>query len=70
MEPDEPGPPWSWRKGEGVPQTARVIGNRRSRVYHRPTCRGAASMSETNLVTFSSVAAAERAGYRQAGDCW
>ena len=43
-----PVPPWSWRWGEGVPQTAEVIGNRRSHVYHKPTCRGAATMSEKN----------------------
>jgi micrococcal nuclease len=41
-----PVPPWGWRKGEGAPQTAGVIGNRRSQVYHKPSCRGAAVMSE------------------------
>ncbi len=34
-----PIPPSSWRKGQGVSQTAVVIGNRRSQVYHKPTCR-------------------------------
>jgi deoxyribonuclease-1 len=49
---------------------ARVVGIRRSRVYHKPTCRGAAVMSETNRVAFASEADAEEAGYRRAGDCW
>jgi deoxyribonuclease-1 len=47
-----------------------VIGNRRSRIYHKPTCRGAATMGEKDRVTFASEAAAEEAGYRKAGDCW
>ena len=65
-----PVPPWEWRKGEGVPRTEVVIGNRRSRVYHRPTCRGAANMSQKNRVEFKTAAEAEAAGYRKAGDCW
>jgi endonuclease YncB( thermonuclease family) len=65
-----PIPPWSWRRSAGVPQTAAVVGNRRSRVYHKPTCRGAATMSEKNRVRFDSAAQAEAAGYRRAGDCW
>jgi hypothetical protein len=64
-----PVPPWEWRKGDGAPQTAAVIGNRRSRVYHKPTCRGAATMGEKNRATFASEADAEEAGYRKAKDC-
>jgi hypothetical protein len=30
------------------PETEVVIGNRRSRVDHKPNCRGAATMSEKN----------------------
>jgi micrococcal nuclease len=63
-------PPWEWRRGEGVPQTAGVIGNRRSRVYHRPNCRAATGMSEKNRIPFRSEAEAEKAGYRKARDCW
>jgi hypothetical protein len=62
-------PPWNWRKGDGAPATAEVVGNRRSHVYHRPTCPGAGRMSERNRVTFASAAAAKAAGYRPAGDC-
>ena len=65
-----PVPPWNWRHGEGVPQAAGVIGNRRSLVYHKPNCRGAATTSERNRVTFASEAEAEKAGYRKAKDCW
>ena len=66
----KPVPPWNWRQGEGVPQAAGVIANRRSHIYHKPTCRGAASMSEKNRVAFASEAEAEKAGYRKARDCW
>ncbi|WP_337175106.1 thermonuclease family protein [Paludisphaera sp.] len=62
-------PPSDWRKGEGVPVSAGVVGNRRSHLYHAPNCRGAASMSEKNRVTFATAAEAEAAGYRLAGDC-
>lgn len=62
-------PPWDWRNGQGVPVTAEVVGNRRSLLYHAPHCRGAASMSEKNRVSFKSAAEAEAAGYRRAGDC-
>jgi micrococcal nuclease len=65
-----PVPPWEWRRGEGVPQTAGVVGNRRSHVYNKPACRGAAATAEKNRVTFASEAEAEKAGYRKARDCW
>jgi endonuclease YncB( thermonuclease family) len=65
-----PVPPWVWRRGDAVAQTAAVIGNRRSRVYHKPTCHVAAGMSEKNRIVFASEAEAEKAGYRKARDCW
>jgi endonuclease YncB( thermonuclease family) len=61
--------PWSWRKGEGAPVAAGVVGNRRSLVYHKPNCPSVGRMSEKNRVTFGSEAEAEKAGYRRAGDC-
>jgi hypothetical protein len=61
--------PWQWRKGEGVPQAVGFVGNKRSRVYHKSTCRAAATMSERNRVTFASEVEAQEAGYRPAGDC-
>jgi endonuclease YncB( thermonuclease family) len=57
-----PIPPWTWRDGDGVHQTAVVIGYRRSHVYHRPICRDAAGMSEKNRVRFDTAAQAEAAG--------
>jgi hypothetical protein len=51
-----------------VPQTEEVVGDRRSRVYHRPTCRGAANMSEKDRVEFKTAAEAEAAGYPRARD--
>ena len=58
-------PPWDWRSGV----TAEVVGNRRSHLYHAPHCRGAATTSEKNRLAFKTVAEAEAAGYRWAGDC-
>jgi endonuclease YncB( thermonuclease family) len=46
-----------------------IIGNRRSRVYHRPDCPGHAAVSIPNRVSFGSAAEAESAGYRLAGNC-
>jgi micrococcal nuclease len=62
-------PPWDWRKDVGVPVTTRVIGNRNSRVYHRPNRASVGRMTDKNRVTFGSIAKAEKAGYRKAGDC-
>jgi hypothetical protein len=53
-----------------VPQTAKVTGNRRSHVSHKPTCRSGAAMAEKNRVTFDTAADAEKVGYRKASDCW
>ena len=61
--------PWEWRGGKGTPVTAGVVGNRRSRVYHDPHCRGVGVMKAENRVEFDSPEQAEAAGYRKAGDC-
>jgi hypothetical protein len=47
---------------------SRVIGNRRSHVYRRPPCPGAARMGQGNRNAFASAGEAEEAGYRRAGD--
>ena len=52
--------PWDWRA---------VVGNRNSRPYHSPACKGGAKIAEKNRVVFASVAKAEAMGYRRAGDC-
>jgi endonuclease YncB( thermonuclease family) len=72
-------PPWRWREerreprvspapASAVPQGA-VIGNRRSLVYHRPDCPDYGKVSPKSRIYFDSRAAAEVAGFRQAGNC-
>lgn len=46
-----------------------IIGNKNSKIYHRPDCPGYKSVSEKNQVKFKSVAEAEAAGYRAAKNC-
>ena len=46
-----------------------IIGNKNSKIYHRPDCSGYKNVSEKNQVKFSSVAEAEAAGYRVAKNC-
>jgi len=46
-----------------------IIGNRNSKVYHRPDCPNYTATAPKNRVTFNSVAKAEAAGYRRAGNC-
>ena len=46
-----------------------VIGNRRSHIYHRPDCPNYSQVAPHNRVAFNSVAEAEAAGYRLAGNC-
>ena len=64
-----PLPPWDWRRGQGSPQAADVIANRRSHIYHLANCPAPLRMKEANRVTFATAADAEAAGYRPAGDC-
>ena len=70
---ENPTPPWEWRKGERVNVPAdrshKLIGNRRSRVYHQASCRAVPSISPGNRILFDSSAAAARAGFRPAKDC-
>jgi deoxyribonuclease-1 len=46
-----------------------IIGNKRTKIYHRPDCPGAAKVSQQNLVRFTTEAEAQAAGYRLAGNC-
>jgi len=68
-----PVPPWEWRKtkGEALPGelAGKFIGNRRSRVYHKPGCPNAASISPGNRMPFNAAGAAEAAGFRPGKDC-
>jgi deoxyribonuclease-1 len=49
--------------------SAPIIGNRKSKVYHRPDCPGYDQVSSQNRVPFMSEQDAQSAGYRLAGDC-
>lgn len=49
--------------------TGEIIGNKNSKIYHRPNCPGYNSVSEKNQVRFKSVEEAEAAGYRAAKNC-
>jgi endonuclease YncB( thermonuclease family) len=71
-----PVPPWEYRAQQhgpvpGIPPVTSgvIIGNRNSKVYHRPDCPDYSKVSERNRVYFKSVEEAERAGYRVAGNC-
>jgi endonuclease YncB( thermonuclease family)/methylphosphotriester-DNA--protein-cysteine methyltransferase len=46
-----------------------VVGNKNSKVYHLPGCSSYNKVSEKNQVKFNTVAEAEAAGYRRAGNC-
>jgi micrococcal nuclease len=69
----DPTPPWTWRrngKADLPPEFAgKVIGNGRSRVYHKPGCPNGAAVSPENRVLFRSEADAEREGFRPGRDC-
>jgi endonuclease YncB( thermonuclease family)/methylphosphotriester-DNA--protein-cysteine methyltransferase len=49
--------------------TGEIIGNKNSKIYHRPDCPGYNGVSEKNQVKFKTVAEAEAAGYRVAKNC-
>lgn len=52
------------------PQTAPVIGNKNSKIYHvRGLCPGYDATAPQNRVAFTSEAAALAAGFRKAGNC-
>ena len=46
-----------------------IHGNRRSKVYHLPTCPDYDRISPKNVVSFTNESDAHRAGYRKAGNC-
>jgi S1/P1 nuclease len=46
-----------------------VRGNMRSKVYHLAGCPGFDTMSAANIITFTSEAEAQQAGYRKAKNC-
>jgi len=70
-----PTPPGDWRldvktaRWGPPPPEGTVIGNKTSKKYHRPDCPGYRDMAEKNRVFFKSVADAEAAGFKRAGNC-
>jgi micrococcal nuclease len=74
-----PIPPWEFRRASGSYQNVPVkplpsgelpiIGNRSSRIYHRPNCDTYYKISPRNRVVFGDEGAAQRAGYRLARNC-
>jgi endonuclease YncB( thermonuclease family)/methylphosphotriester-DNA--protein-cysteine methyltransferase len=51
------------------PPEGTIIGNLKSKQYHRPDCAGYRDMAEANRVFFKTVGEAETAGYKRAGNC-
>ncbi len=49
--------------------TGEVHGNRNSKVYRVPGCRGYTGMNPASVVPFATEAEAQQAGYRKAKDC-
>jgi hypothetical protein len=52
-----------------IPGNSHIIGDKSSKKYHRPDCRGYSKVSERNRVYFKTAAAAEKAGYKLAANC-
>jgi len=51
------------------PPEGTIIGNVKSKGYHRPDCPGYRDMAEANRAFFKTVSEAESAGYKRAGNC-
>lgn len=54
---------------EAATGTGEIIGNKNSKIYHKPGCPGYNSVSEKNQVRFKNAAEAEAAGFKRAGNC-
>lgn len=71
----DPTVPGDWRQAVKTkrwgppPPEGTIIGNKNSKKYHRPDCSGYRDMAEKNRVFFNSVAEAEAAGFKRAGNC-
>lgn len=70
-----PTPPWVWRRIERrrerppILAFGKIIGNARTKIYHRPDCPNYNKVGAENKVEFETVDDAERAGYRAAKNC-
>ena len=64
--------PYTRQASTAPPATAAdgaVHGNRHSKVYRVPGCKGYATMNPTSVMAFATEAEAQQAGYRRAKDC-
>lgn len=67
--------PGDWRQAVKAkrwgppPPEGTIVGNKNSMKYHRPDCPGYRDMAEKNRAFFKTVAEAEAAGYKRAGNC-
>lgn len=64
----EPNPEQCEPFWEGT-QRLLILGNKRSKKYHRPDCPSYCDVSKRNRVRFESAQAAEKAGFEVAGNC-
>jgi len=75
-----PVPPWEFRHPERAPPQGKtapppsaaglpIIGNKNSKVYHRPDCPDYNRVAPQNRVPFRTENEAEAAGYRRARNC-
>ena len=55
--------------GTPAGQAGKVVASKNSDKYHLPECPGAKQISEENKIWFDSIEAAEKAGYKPAGNC-
>jgi len=71
-------PPWEWRDQDRIdrrsasacgPSTARIVGNRRSKIFHYRGCPDFARVSCNNRVEFDSATRAQKRGFRAARNC-
>jgi len=56
-------------KIQNTQSPAKIIGNKNSKLFHQPWCSGYERVSEKNRIFFESVAEAEAAGFKRAGNC-
>jgi endonuclease YncB( thermonuclease family) len=69
-EPLSRGPPsLDLDLGTSASSRYRIIGNRKSHIYHRPDCPNYSQIAPRNRVPFNTANEAEEAGYRMARNC-
>ncbi len=75
VQQQPPMPPWVWRRVERRRERppvliyGKIIGNTRTKIYHRPDCPNYNKVGAENKIEFETVEEAEKAGYRAARNC-